>query len=140
MMNGIRSRKAFEALAEDALISSSGRCKALLAIERDARANDVWASVERRLMRKYPQVKRIYFGRRGSDGAVKIGVSQQITVRRTNVSRAIGEDVELITWHVGDHALEKELHERFAHCRIKGEWFRPSPDLLDYIASVRGRQ
>ena len=30
--------------------------------------------------------------------------------------------------------LERELHARFADHRSHGEWFRPSPELLDYVA------
>lgn len=34
----------------------------------------------------------------------------------------------------GTKDLEKELHERFARHRIRGEWFRPGEDLMAYIA------
>lgn len=30
---------------------------------------------------------------------------------------------------------ESELHARFAHLRIRGEWFRSDPDLFDFIAA-----
>jgi hypothetical protein len=32
---------------------------------------------------------------------------------------------------------ERVLHERFASARAEGEWFRPVPDLLAYIDSLR---
>ena len=41
----------------------------------------------------------------------------------------------------GDHGIETILHKRFAHARIRrrGEWFRPVPELLAYIAEIKAR-
>ena len=36
----------------------------------------------------------------------------------------------------GGRSLEKDLHKRFSDQRVKGEWFKPSPDLLMFIESV----
>ena len=33
----------------------------------------------------------------------------------------------------GGAEKERELHERFAHLRIKGEWFWPGEELLHFI-------
>jgi hypothetical protein len=35
---------------------------------------------------------------------------------------------------------EQELHQRFAHLRIRGEWFRPASDLMAFINSLKGPQ
>ena len=35
-------------------------------------------------------------------------------------------------------ATERCLHIRFDHLREHGEWFRPEPDLLDFIAAIPG--
>jgi hypothetical protein len=31
---------------------------------------------------------------------------------------------------------ETRLHDRFRHLWIRGEWYRPDPELLSYIAEV----
>jgi hypothetical protein len=32
---------------------------------------------------------------------------------------------------------EAELHQRFRHLHVRGEWFRPGPDLLAFIGQVK---
>jgi Meiotically Up-regulated Gene 113 (MUG113) protein len=34
-------------------------------------------------------------------------------------------------------ALEEELHQRFAHCRVKREWFKAVPELLAFIEELK---
>lgn len=36
----------------------------------------------------------------------------------------------------GDRKAEAKLHDRFAACRVKGEWFKACPELMDYISSL----
>ena len=33
--------------------------------------------------------------------------------------------------------MEKELHSKFNDSRIKGEWFNPNKDILEYIKSLK---
>ena len=33
---------------------------------------------------------------------------------------------------------EAELHQRFRHLNVRGEWFRPGPDLLAFVDQVNG--
>ena len=33
----------------------------------------------------------------------------------------------------GDRRLEKALHKRFDHLRVRGEWFWATPELLAFI-------
>lgn len=37
------------------------------------------------------------------------------------------------------YQTEREMHQRFANARIRGEWFRPVPELLAYIAEIKAR-
>ncbi len=45
------------------------------------------------------------------------------------------EKITLLASAVGGPKEERELHRRFVHLRTRGEWFRPDPELLEYIAS-----
>ncbi len=69
----------------------------------------------------------VYFVRRG-DGLVKIGTSRVLQHRLTSLAAEHGP-LELLGQCPGSYETEREWHERFAACRIEGEWFRPSPDL-----------
>jgi Meiotically up-regulated gene 113 len=35
---------------------------------------------------------------------------------------------------------EAELHQRFRHLHVRGEWFRPGPDLLAFVEEVNRGQ
>lgn len=64
------------------------------------------------------------------DGLVKIGTSTQVE-QRVKALRG-----RLLAVEPGGHNRESQLHERFEHLRVMGEWHRPEPDLLDHIATL----
>lgn len=76
----------------------------------------------------------LYAIQAGQEGPVKIGVTKGSprdrlrTLQTGNHEQLRG----LAAWRAypGDEAA---LHERFAHARIRGEWFRPVPELLDHV-------
>lgn len=69
----------------------------------------------------------VYFARREGNGLIKIGWSANVP------NRMIALKAKLIGAVPGDEDDEKSLHERFAHLRVKGEWFKPADELLAYI-------
>jgi hypothetical protein len=85
--------------------------------------------------------KRLYFVRRGADGPIKIGVSEDVTARlrqlRTGSDEAI---VVLAVVEQTDVINERALHVRFAQHRKQGEWFEPHEELLRFIDSLKGSE
>lgn len=81
-----------------------------------------------------PAPSGVYFIRSGE--AVKIGVSINVPLRTTVLATGSPWPVDLLAVMPGDRAAEKRLHRRFAHLRLKGEWFRAEPELLDFIATL----
>jgi hypothetical protein len=86
----------------------------------------------------------LYFLRE-PDGPVKIGVThvgnttaRSFTVddRRKQVEGASGRRLVTLAWLSGSRQYEFHVHAKFDHLRTVGEWFRPEPELLDYIATV----
>lgn len=63
---------------------------------------------------------------------IKIGISEDPCSR---VFAGLHCD-ELLGLEAGGRDRESQLHRRFAHCRIQGEWFERHPDLLAYIADL----
>ncbi len=101
------------------------------AVERDREAEMLtWAA-------RGSQV--VYYLRRPSDGAVKIGTSSEFFRRHRNLARQHGELQVLLT-HCGAYEREHELHQRFADLRLEGEWFAPGAELLSWIISVRRKR
>lgn len=81
----------------------------------------------------------VYFVRpEGPDVYVKIGVARDIDRRMPELQLAW--PVRLIVigkqWSDDAVALERDLHRRFAHLHVRGEWHRLTGDLAAYIAGL----
>lgn len=68
----------------------------------------------------------VYYVRKGR--RIKIGFSANLPVRLAKLGG------ELLACEPGGLALERRRQAQFADARIAGEWFRPTPRLLAYIA------
>ena len=90
---------------------------------------------------RQPRKPDVYFVRSDSPtGEIKIGQSTFPQDRVRNLQTAhpfLLEIVGLVP--EGGEELERELHERFDHLRLRGEWFRPGADLWAYIESLEAR-
>lgn len=80
----------------------------------------------------------VYFVQAGRNGPIKIGVTT-VWVEERMKTLQCGNHRELRLVGIiccRGHELEARIHRHFAPSRIRGEWFRPSCDLLDYIAAA----
>lgn len=80
--------------------------------------------------RSRPNAKRsIYFIAAYDSLRVKIGVSQDVLARLSELQGANAEYLELLLHFPVDgdaKSAEAELHEAFQAYRLRGEWFAPS--------------
>ncbi len=74
----------------------------------------------------------IYFVQSES-GPIKIGYTASVTKRLSQIKGSTVETVTLLGTMDGDRSQEKELHTRFIKYNIKGEWFSPADDILEFI-------
>ncbi len=72
----------------------------------------------------------VYMARAGTDGPVKIGVAKDVLRRLKSMNVSSPHDLTLLRTFDGSHLIEKWLHERFAQYRLKGEWFRFTPEMM----------
>lgn len=78
-------------------------------------------------------VRSVYFIQ-ASNGYIKIGVAESPAHRLRTLRGMSPLPLRLILVLPGRGADgESELHGRFAEHRAHGEWFRPAPELLDFI-------
>jgi len=75
----------------------------------------------------------IYFVQQGRDGPIKIGVASDVAARINQLQTGSAEPLRLLSVRPGSRVVERQLHERFTGHRIRGEWFSPSDELMDYI-------
>ena len=68
-------------------------------------------------------------------GYVKIGYTTNID-RRFEEIGAHMPGMRLLGHTRGTMAMEKKLHQRFAHLRERGEWFKLAPELRAFIKAL----
>lgn len=95
------------------------------------------ASVAARERRERERTRLVYYVRRPSDQAIKIGTTWNITTRMAAFRNVT--PVELLAVHTGGQPAEAALHRRFRHLRLDGEWFRDAPELIRHITHVQER-
>lgn len=76
----------------------------------------------------------IYFVLDPHAAMVKIGCTRhRLKERFRGLRKEFGPDLIGLAVLPGHYREERAIHERFAHLRRAGEWFRPGPDLLHFI-------
>lgn len=76
---------------------------------------------------------RVYFVHAVAAGLIKIGIACDVFARLETLQSQTGDELRLLAHIPGGRPRERELHAKFAADRIRGEWFRPTPALLDLI-------
>ncbi len=75
----------------------------------------------------------IYFVQASVGGPVKIGTAGNVKSRVADIQSCCPFPLRLLLVIDGGYAKENELHLRFASARLHGEWFRPVPELVEFI-------
>lgn len=73
-----------------------------------------------------------------TSGPIKIGIALDPRARLAGLQISHFEELALLAAVPGGINLETQLHRRFAHLRIRGEWFRDGPELRREIARLAG--
>ena len=75
----------------------------------------------------------VYFIQAGEGGSIKIGTSTHPKKRLRGLQTSHDTELRLLAAIEGGEKLEAELHERLAPWHVRGEWFRPSPEVLAVV-------
>lgn len=82
---------------------------------------------------------KVYFVQEGDSGPIKIGFTLSTLVKRlTQIQNGNPRMLNIRGVMDGGRDLEARIHAAFAHLVIQGtkEWFRPEPDLLEFVDTV----
>lgn len=79
----------------------------------------------------------IYFAQAGRAGPIKIGSTRDLAKRMAAFAVDNHEVVALLCSVEGDQPLEKRIHRLLRPHRVKGEWFRPSSEIVELVAIAR---
>jgi len=72
----------------------------------------------------------------GAEDSIKIGRSNDPDRRLMELQTASPIELKFIKVIEGDEKLESEIHTRFGKSNIRGEWFKPSKRLLEFIDNL----
>lgn len=81
----------------------------------------------------------VYFVRAGKRGPIKIGWAVDPERRLKILQIANHKRLRLLGACAGGAWREAELHVRLDEYRIRGEWFRPTPEVLAVIEECLGK-
>lgn len=82
----------------------------------------------------------VYFIQGEKGGPIKIGYSTNVESRVKELQTGFPTKLVVLALIPGRIWHETELHKRFQKHRLHGEWFKPVPELLEYIESVKREQ
>ena len=69
-------------------------------------------------------------------GYIKIGIANNPKGRLAGMQVHCPYLLRLLATSTGGRKVEKELHRRFHDAHVRGEWFRPTPELLAFIEAL----
>jgi hypothetical protein len=76
----------------------------------------------------------VYFLQAKTGGPIKIGIARNIVARMTEIQSSMPEELVCLGVMLGaGRNEERRLHRFFSDSWIRGEWFRPTDDLLKWI-------
>lgn len=80
----------------------------------------------------------VYFAQEQSpEGYVKIGYTSIAPEDRVpRMQQGNPRRIVLLGSMLGNRRQERVLHEQFAEHHVAGEWFKPAPDLMAFIAAA----
>src|SRR5947207_2529709 len=82
-----------------------------------------------------PPVEQVYFFKENATNAIKIGRSYDVRMRFEQIQSGMPQELEFLGFMQGSWAKEKEMHSKFEHLRLRGEWFRFDQSIVDFIES-----
>jgi len=78
----------------------------------------------------------IYFIKAGNLNQIKIGYSKNPKARFYAINLSSPINLQLIKTIQGEKDNEKNIHKKFSHIKVKGEWFQQTKELMDFIENI----
>jgi hypothetical protein len=102
-------------------------------IKRNGQDQWIWRAVDRAMTGD--DTRSVYFVE--ANGFIKIGFTADMERRMCALASSSPHPTTLLHRMPGTRDHEIDLHRQFAHLRVRGEWFRSDPELLEFIEGLR---
>lgn len=89
------------------------------------------------ILESYEGTDCVYFLKAKSLGLIKIGFSGNVAKRVSSLQTSSPDDLLLMKIIKGGQKVEATLHQKFAKLRVRGEWFSPDKELVDFITEAK---
>ncbi len=83
------------------------------------------------------ELERVYFLLDTVQKVVKIGVAANLDARLNNLQGGNVNPLRILVSVPGGRKLERQFHQRLAHLRLRGEWFKDCPELRKLICEIK---
>lgn len=79
----------------------------------------------------------IYFAQQENGGPIKIGSARRIYGRLSELQVGNPSRLCLVGYFaIETRAIEADVHQRFDHLRVRGEWFAAERELVAFVTSL----
>lgn len=101
------------------------------------RVSDQLSEHDRRLgSSTLPKTSVVYFIAAGDHGPIKIGFASNLRRRLHGLQTGNHEYLKVLGWiSPGTKEIEKQLHHDLRRHRIHGDWFQPTDEVWNLVAS-----
>jgi len=69
-------------------------------------------------------------------GPIKMGYTEYVEQRLKSLQTGHYDTLKILKAISGSIKSERALHKKIKHIRLRGEWFKPAEELLDFIEFV----
>lgn len=81
---------------------------------------------------------RVYFVRGETSDLIKIGTTTAFRNRMNSLRTPHTGEITVLAHMPGGREDEQWIHKQLAEHRVHGEWFRPHPDVLEWVDIAKG--
>jgi hypothetical protein len=100
--------------------------------------DEILANANRKRGRRKPS-GFIYFIQGQCGGAIKIGYSKKPELRLKELQTGYPDTLRILLMVPGNETDEAAFHTMFADFRLKGEWFKPDPYIVNKLKEIAAK-
>lgn len=92
-------------------------------------------SINQKYKQKYPGF--VYFIQGSTGGAIKIGYAKNVEARLKTLQTGYPDTLVILCAVPASPTNEKYLHEKFKYHKLHGEWFKPVPEIMEFVKKYK---
>lgn len=128
----------FDAMVADGTLPLPVQIRGVTDVDGVPRWHREHLGIRQPMPREIREPGTVYFIQAGPAGPIKIGVTNEMPRRLKMLQNGNHEALSVIATVEANRRYEQLMHRRFYLHRLRGEWFRPAPDILAFVERLKG--